>query len=74
MSAKFLHAYIMAKDALNSRLLEIGGCSDGSCIVIRPKGMHTNGGCRCSRDHIKMQRLAYAYRKFDEALADASRR
>jgi len=26
---------------------QLGGCSDGSCVVLKPKGMHTNGGCRC---------------------------
>jgi hypothetical protein len=26
---------------------EIGGCGDSSCVVVRPKGMCTNGGCRC---------------------------
>ncbi len=25
----------------------VGGCTDGGCVVLRPKGMHTNGGCRC---------------------------
>jgi len=24
------------------------GCCDGSCQIEKPKGMHTNGGCRCS--------------------------
>jgi hypothetical protein len=23
------------------------GCSDGGCQIEKPKGMHTNGGCRC---------------------------
>lgn len=23
------------------------GCGDGSCQVQTPRGMHTNGGCRC---------------------------
>ena len=26
------------------------GCTDGACIIARPKGMHTNGGCRCARE------------------------
>ena len=26
------------------------GCSDGNCIVQRPTGMHTNGGCQ----HLKL--------------------
>ena len=24
------------------------GCLDGGCQIERPKGQHTNGGCRCS--------------------------
>lgn len=26
------------------------GCGDGNCVVMRPRGMHTNGGCRCAKD------------------------
>ena len=25
----------------------ISGCTDGNCIVKKPTGMHTNGGCKC---------------------------
>lgn len=25
------------------------GCGDGGCRVIKPQGMHTNGGCNCHR-------------------------
>ena len=25
----------------------IRGCSDGNCVIVRPNGMHTNGGCKC---------------------------
>lgn len=28
----------------------IGGCGDGHCVILRPVGMHTNGGCGCTRD------------------------
>ena len=24
------------------------GCSDGGCAIEPPRGMHTNGGCRCT--------------------------
>lgn len=27
------------------------GCADNSCMFIKPKGMATNGGCRCFRQH-----------------------
>jgi hypothetical protein len=50
--------------ALDDRLASIGGCTDGHCIIAKPKGMHTNGGCFCWRDAMKMQRLAYAYNQF----------
>ena len=23
------------------------GCSDGGCVIHKPTGMHTNGGCHC---------------------------
>lgn len=36
------------------------GCTDGGCVIRPPKGMHTNGGCRCVRHAMKMQRMAYA--------------
>ncbi len=27
----------------------LDGCSDGGCVIVKPVGMHTNGGCRCLR-------------------------
>jgi len=49
---------------LDEYLAAIGTCGDGGCIVLKPKGMHTNGGCRCSRSAFTMQRLAYGHRRF----------
>ena len=23
------------------------GCSDGNCVIYKPEGIHTNGGCKC---------------------------
>ena len=38
-----------------------GGCSDGYCVIKKPKGMHTNGGCRClyrgNDEHLKRSYL-----------------
>lgn len=48
-------------EELAARLSEIGGCSDGDCCVIRPRGMHTNGGCRCSTNSMTMRRVLRAY-------------
>jgi hypothetical protein len=25
------------------------GCGDGNCVIQPPKGMHTNGGCKCAK-------------------------
>ncbi len=32
---------------MERRMLD--GCSDGNCVIVKPVGMHTNGGCRCFR-------------------------
>lgn len=56
---------------LQERLKAIGGCSDGYCIILRPVGMHTNGGCRCRLDMLKMQRYAYAHNQFADAIKRA---
>lgn len=57
---------------LREALNDIGGCGDGNCLIVKPTGMHTNGGCRCYRDPIKMQRTIYAYRKLVAALSTPS--
>lgn len=44
------------------RLEQIGGCGDGGCMIhVRP-GMHTNGGCRCSTDPLKMRQTVHVYK------------
>lgn len=53
-----------AAEVFEARKVEIGGCSDGYCVIVRPIGMHTNGGCRCWRDPMKMQRFALAANAF----------
>ena len=27
----------------------VGSCGDGGCVILRQRGQHTNGGCRCLR-------------------------
>lgn len=49
----------------------IGGCTDGGCVIVRPKGMHTNGGCKCPRDRVKMQRAMFAALNLRNAVAAA---
>jgi hypothetical protein len=53
---------------LDAQLEQIGGCGDGYCIIVKPKGMHTNGGCRCAYDRHKMQRFAFAHNRFIAAI------
>lgn len=38
------------------------GCGDNSCRFVTPKGMATNGGCRCERRPGVMTTLAKLYR------------
>lgn len=66
MTDKTLDQEIAAYDA---HMQSIGGCTDGGCVIVRPKGMHTNGGCKCPRDYIKMQRAMYAAKKLRDAAA-----
>lgn len=57
-------AELLALAELDERLSSIGGCSDGYCIIKRPVGMHTNGGCRCWSSVMTMQRYAHAMNQF----------
>jgi len=38
----------------------VGGCTNGDCLIVRPKGMHTNGSCHCYNDKMKAQRIMRA--------------
>jgi hypothetical protein len=49
----------------------VGGCSDGGCIVKRPIGMHTNGGCKCHKDTMKAARMMWAGQQLANALRAA---
>jgi hypothetical protein len=49
-----------ALDAYQERARAVGGCGDGGCVVQRPVGMHTNGGCRCNTDRMKAGRMMMA--------------
>jgi hypothetical protein len=51
----------------------IGGCTDGGCVIVKPQGMHTNGGCRCPKDPQKMQRAMFAAITLRNALKGASK-
>ena len=57
--------------AYDAAMTAIGGCSDGDCLVKRPTGMHTNGGCRCWRDHMTAQRTMRAAYRLHRALEEA---
>ena len=46
----------------------IGTCGDGGCVVKRPTGQHTNGGCKCSTNHYKAQRMMMAAQRLRAAL------
>lgn len=60
-----------AANDLSKRLSKIGGCTDGGCQVVMPKGMHTNGGCKCLSDHLTARRVVHAYKTFAKSVAAA---
>lgn len=68
MTARTTADTIVEAKALVKRLHQaqdaMGPCSDGYCVVKRPKGMHTNGGCKCMYrpDHITAQRAGHIMR------------
>ena len=57
-----LDALTRENDALRRQLAElrrdpgdmpVKGCGDNSCVVAQPKGMATNGGCRCELREVR---------------------
>lgn len=64
-----LTAALTRFDAL---MASVEGCTDGGCVIRAPKGMHTNGGCRCPRAEHKMQRAMYAAKELRRAVAALS--
>ena len=38
------------------------GCGDNSCRFVKPKGMATNGGCRCADRPFVMAALAELFK------------
>lgn len=41
-----------------TKIEDLRSCLDGGCIIRRPKGMHTNGGCGCQRDLMRAFRMS----------------
>lgn len=41
------------RDIVQTAELELEGCGDNSCVVQTPKGMATNGGCRCDERKLR---------------------
>lgn len=46
------------------------GCGDGNCIINKPKGMHTNGGCSCFGERSMLKKFQAAYNDFIAPMAD----
>lgn len=55
--------------------MEYGGCGDHSCRCVKPKGMGTNGGCRCHDDRDRAKKaisfLANKVAALEKALKQA---
>ena len=51
--------------------LPVTGCGDNSCVVRRPTGMATNGGCSCEASELR--RALRFYRRLSEFRAETIR-
>lgn len=58
-----------AEADLNEQLSVIGNCGNAHCIILAPVGQHTNGGCQCWQDRMKMQRFAFAANRYRDRIA-----
>jgi hypothetical protein len=65
-----LEALRRAAALYDEMMNHLGGCTDGGCVIKRPTGMHTNGGCKCPSDKVKMQRAMYVANKLRAAVAE----
>lgn len=50
MDASELQAANEYRDKCLRDLVDALGCGDSSCVFRKPRGMATNGGCRCFKD------------------------
>lgn len=72
--SKLWSSVVVATKNHAERLREIGGCSDGFCMVTGTKArgtMVTNGGCRCPNDNHKMRRVAMSMHELQKELKAA---
>lgn len=51
--ALFLRTWRAAIEAVRFRPADLVGCGDHSCVVAPPRGMGTNGGCRCDERDLR---------------------
>jgi hypothetical protein len=62
IDAAILTAWGCALDSVRARQpveLQGVGCGDNSCLVERPRGMATNGGCHCEPRALRLAVMAY---------------
>lgn len=59
---------LAALEDFDAAMDRIGSCGDGGCLVERPVGMHTNGGCRCWTNKMTAQRVMAAAQRLRSAL------
>lgn len=60
-----------ALEAYDAGMHHIGSCGDGGCLIERPKGQHTNGGCQCSHNKSRAQRAMQRGRMLADAVRAA---
>jgi hypothetical protein len=70
MDAAYKEDVEIALRAYERALAEIGGCGNHGCIVLAPKGMATNGPCKCWADKFIAQRVMVNARRLHSRLRE----
>lgn len=64
-----LRAWAAGENSLRMRPVpDLVGCGDHSCVVAKPNGMGTNGGCRCDGRELRRAVLTLKARLQAESL------
>jgi hypothetical protein len=73
MPSRKTYFLVQDNDALREyerSLVDIGGCGNHGCLVVKPVGMATNGPCRCWSDKFVAQRVMVAARRLHTRLRE----
>lgn len=66
-----LKTYLTEMASVRPSYFKDRGCSDGNCVIYKPEGMHTNGGCKCGTKYDTKQWAGLKLRWFKQQAREA---